>query len=64
MEYPKKRHLIAKASEEPTKEIIPSEDEKGRKYEKIEAQIIGKWRLRNKNEKINSYVLLHKSKII
>jgi hypothetical protein len=38
VEYQKKRYSKVKASEEPTKKAIPSKDEKGRKYEKIEAQ--------------------------
>lgn len=41
MEYLKKRHSKAEAAEEQAKKAIPSEDEKDRKYEKIEAQIIG-----------------------
>jgi len=37
----KKKHSKVKASEEQAKKATPSEDEMGRKYEKIEAQIIG-----------------------
>ncbi len=54
MECPKKIHSKAKAIEEPTKKAIPSEDEKGRKYEKIEAQVrdwemgIRKWEVNGK----------------